>query len=663
MPDRLAACLLAVLSLGACGPLGESPTPPGAESPDPGAERPGAEPAGSVGAARNVLLLTLDTLRADALGAYGQQRPSSPSLDRLAREGVVFEQAVSASPLTLPSHATILTGLFPSAHGIRGNAGYALAPELRTLSEVLQEHGYRTGAEIAAPPLGAQRGLAQGFDHYRDLHSRDVRRTLLPPSLGAAGGPAAAAAAPAALDERPADDITRFGKRFLSENRARPFSLWLHYFDPHQVYVRRPAFEARIPEDPYLAEVLFMDSQIGELIRHLEALSLRERTLVVAVADHGEGRGDHGEAAHGYFLYDTTQRVPLLMWGPESLPRGRRIASVVRTADIAPTILELLELPPLAGIDGASLVPLLRGARALPLPAYAESNEAAFVFGVSPLRSLRLGDWKYIHHVEPELYQLAADPGETTNLAGREPERVAQLRAGLGELLAAAAAPPAAAASELDPEEIQRLRALGYTGAGLAGTVPLASLEVHGPAPSSLADDITRLSEAGGLAAAGQHERAEVVLREFAARHPRSPLIQRDHARALRALGRSREARAALQRAIEASPCDTAAREEMAQLLAEQGDVDGELAVIRTGVEHCPESERLLNHYAFTLATTARDDLRDGEEALRASRRALELAGSDRPQLLDTLAAAYAETGEFARAVEIAEQAVALAER
>jgi arylsulfatase A-like enzyme len=606
----------------------------------------------------NLLLITLDTVRADALTPYGQSLETSPAIERLAREGVVFDQVASSSPLTLPSHATLLTGLFPFVHGVRANADHVLSAERRTLTEVLRESGYRTAAEIAAPVLNASKGLAQGFDTYRDLSSSEVRRTGTTLRVGSVDQPHQ-------LDERPAEDITRFGKRFLSKNRERAFFLWLHYFDAHLEHVRRPEYERRLPQDPYLAEILYLDTHIGELIRHVESLGLRQRTLVVLVADHGEGRGDHGEAVHGFFLYDTTIRVPLILWGPPRLPVGRRVDSLARMVDIAPTVLDLLGLPRLDGIHGESLVPLLEAEReAAPSPvAYGESIQAALVFGGAPLRFLREGDWKYLHQAEPELYDVRADPGELHDRAASEPERVARLRAKLEALLAAAPETTATSEVTLDRGESERLRALGYLDSGRLEPQRLDSLELRGPGARALAADIDRLSAAGGWVRAGLHERAEPVLREFAARYPGSRTIHRDHARTLRALGRSTEAREPLARALEVSPCDAAARVELAEVHAELGDRGAELEVLRAGVGGCGESVELLNNYAYLRATSPKAELRDGAEAVRAARRAIELASDERPVMLDTLAAAHAEAGDFDEAVRVARRAVELARR
>ena len=281
--------------------------------------------------------------------------------------------------------------------------------------------------------------------------------------------------------------------------------------------------------------------------------------------------------------------------------------------------------------------------------------------GSSPLRFLRSGDWKYVHQLEPLLFDLAEDPRELRNRAQDEPGRVAALRAELETLLAAGR--PASASSRLDRDEAERLRALGYLSSGRLGEASLASLELRGPAPSALVDDIDRLARAGALARGVQPELAEPVYREFVARHPESPTLRRDLAQTLRAMGRREEARQVLEEVLEMAPCEAAARVELARLLGELHELGAQLEVLRGGVGTCSESDALLNQYAFALATNLRAELRDGEEAVRAARRALELGGDDRPMLLDTLAAAHAEAGDFREALRVSDQAIAVAER
>ena len=602
----------------------------------------------------NLVLVTLDTTRADALSPYGQELPSSPRIEAMSQQGVLFEQVTSSSPSTLPSHATIFTGQYPFSHGVRANAGYRLSNQVLTLAEVLASRGYRTGAEVATTVLSASRGLHQGFEEYRDLHSHEVERIQVRDGDGREF----------LLNERPAADITRFGKRFIDAHAHERFFLWLHYFDPHQFYMQRSEYARQIPGDGYLQEVLYMDDQLGRLLGHLETRGLKERTLVVVVADHGEGMGEHGESNHSFFLYESTLRVPLLFWGPPSLPEGMRVLSPVRTVDIFPTVLDLMDLPVPPGLAGHSLRPLMerRGGK-LDLAAYAESIEFASAFGSAPLRSLRRGPWKYIHQAEAELYRLDEDPGEVVNLAAQHPEKVAELRAEL-ERLVGEAAPPADAGSTISAEERAQLEALGYTvGAQAVDEALLASLEIWGPSPAAMVEDVEILGAAGGRERLGDFQGAAERLEDLLTRHPNSVHLLSAYGRVLVAAGRRADARVALEQAIEAGGCAADARVELAALLRDLDDREEQRGVLEVGVSRCPEMPELLNNFAFLLATSPVDSLRDGRLALRMARRALEAQGGDPPEILDTLAAAQLEVGDFESAEATLQRALRAAKR
>jgi len=612
-------------------------------------------PAPAAAPPRDLVLITMDTTRADALTPYGQVLPSSPNIARMAAEGVLFEQASTSVPSTLPSHASILTGRYPFEHGVRANAGYRLPEASTTLAEVLRSRGYRTAAEIAAPVLEAAMGLSQGFEQYRDLHAAGIQRIVT--QSDAPGNPEVK------LDERPAADITRGALRFLDAHRDEPFFLWLHYFDPHVFHVHRAEYQRKIPGDDYLAEVLYTDVQIGVLLDHLEATGLRDHTLVVLVADHGEGRGEHGESTHSFLVYESTIRVPFLLWGPRELPAGRRVPSLVRTIDVLPTALDWLGVPIPAGVTGQSLMPLVLGQRDdLELAAYGESIEFATVFDAAPVRFLRRGRWKYVHHPEPELYDLMEDPGEQHNVASEHPERVAALRAELEALLAGASGTDAGV-SEITPEQRARLVALGYSVPtdGAAEAAELNGLEWRGPPPAQLMADVDLSGKALSLLRVGRAQEAERILAELVARYPHNATQQRDHAQALLALGRKEEARAALERAVELSRCAATERVTLSQLLAEMGEQEARQQVLAEGIERCGEIPELLNNDAWVLATSPAESLRNGERAEALARRALAAGGAEVPEILDTLAAAQAERGDFAGAADTLRRAIKVA--
>jgi arylsulfatase A-like enzyme/Flp pilus assembly protein TadD len=678
--DRLAATTVAMLFAIACGSDEGRESPAAPRAPDRAAR------------ARNVVLITLDTTRADALGTYGREPSPSPEIDRLARDGVVFEQALTSSPSTLPSHASIMTGLHPYAHGARSNSGYVLAGANETLAEALRRHGYRTAAEIASSVISKRTRLDQGFESYRDVDSFDVALKRLP--VYADNGELEYAD----VQERDAGDITRFGLRFLAQNKDEPFFLWLHYFDPHRRHAPPNPFRQRFAEDPYAGEIAFTDQQIGRVLRQIDDLGLRDRTFVALTADHGEGLGEHAELSHSFFVYDTTMHVPLILRGP-GLPEGRRVASLVRTIDLAPTILDSLGLPPLEAAQGVSLRRLASGdATDLALVGYGESIEFFSTFRTSVLRFLRQGRWKYIHKVRPELYDVRADPGELHDLASTDAERTQALRGALETLLADAPSKLQGRTVDLDQETFDQLAKLGYVGGGAPAELEdeLATLDVTGIDPRKQVEDISVYADAWRDAQVGKHDVAVEKFEGLRSRYPGSPTLLYALGNALREGDRHAEAVPVLERALEVdpsyeglyiqladsaqevgrndvaeralraalarNPCSSRPRIELSVLLRSVDRRREQLALLREGVEQCPDSADFQNDYAYALATTRDADLRDGDKALEISRRIVDETASAHPAYLDTLASAYAEVGDFGNAVATSRKALALLE-
>jgi len=409
----------------------------------------GSLTAGSAPPARpNVLLVTIDTLRADRVGSYGYQLARTPVLDRLAREGVRFEDATVQVPLTYPSHAAILTGRYPSRFGIRVNSLTPLPPSVPTIATRLKAAGYRTAAFVASAILDPSYGLNRGFDVYdADL------------------GRAPAATVALAELQRPAGDVIASVGRWLDSAPAQPWFAWVHLFDPHYPYEPPAQYLKLAGGRPYDGEVAYADASLGTLVARLDAAS----TVLVVTSDHGESLGEHGEDDHGYFLYDSTLKVPLIVRAPGLAPRVVR--EQVRSIDLAPTIEALAGLTPEAGQDGESLVALLRGqARRDVPPSYAETWYPRLHFAWSELRSLRVGEWKYVAAPKPELYDLRVDGGELKNaiaqrgnVAGRLADEMAALTARVQPASGEAAKP--SAQPQPDPETVRRLQALGYIGA------------------------------------------------------------------------------------------------------------------------------------------------------------------------------------------------------
>lgn len=410
----------------------------------------------------NVLLVTLDTTRADRIGAWapatGSRAPATPHLDALAARGTRFARAVSVTPLTLPAHSTLMTGLLPAAHGVRDNGGFRLPPERVTLAEVFAAGGRRTGGFVSAYVLDRKWGIAQGFERYFDDFDLAEQKSV---DMGDI--------------QRRGDETVAAATKWIDEVTAAPgapFFAWVHLYDPHSPYDPPEPFRSRHAGEPYNGEIAFTDSLVGELVAHLERRGVADRTLVAVIGDHGESLGEHGESGHGYFVYQPSSHVPFALAGPWPGLAGRVVEAPVGQADLAVTLVELAGLADAAVRlepgQGRSLVPLIAGG-ADPEGAlqrgYAETFVPRLHYGWSELRALRTERWHFIEAAKPELYDLAADPGETVNRIDDERRVASELRAALAAL--DAAVKPAATGSaplEEDEETLRALAALGYTG-------------------------------------------------------------------------------------------------------------------------------------------------------------------------------------------------------
>lgn len=543
---------------------------------------------------RGVLLITLDTTRADHLGCYGCPTARTPNLDRLAREGAVFTRCTTCSPLTLPSHSSILTALYPYAHGARQNGTGRLADSNTTLAETLKAAGFATQATIASFVLNQQFGTAQGFDVYHDV----VRPTT--------GNPTEA--------ERRGDEVCDDALQMLRTLKDQRFFLWVHFYDPHFPYLSERTPDILSPQ-AYADEIAFMDTQIGRLLDGLRETGRDRDTLVVAVADHGEGLNDHDEWKHGYFLYETTVHAPLMVWWPARVP-ARRITSQVRTIDVAPTILDLLGLPAWEHAQGVTLRPLLSGAQTdLKLAAYSETFLAQIEYGLSQLRSLSADGWKYVWSPEPELYDLGADAGETRNLIAEEPERAAGLLADLRQLIADAPPPPDAAESStrLSAAGRRDLESLGYVASDNAlsdDDIPESDrFEPQGAAPRAFARSFKLISwELPRLLKAKQHAQAEQMLRNLIATLPGAAYLPTYLAGVLESDGRIAEARDAFERAVALAPQDHVVRMKYGTFLRRSNQPAEALVQFTAILERTPDDTGALTQAALAHATLGQFD-------------------------------------------------------
>ena len=481
------------------------------KSDQPATGTEGAKAVGSGPADLNVMLISMDTTRADHLGCYGHPFIRTPNIDRLATEGATFLQCISSVPITLPSHGTMMTGTHPPVHGARDNGLFHLHADNLTLAETMREQGYTTLAQVAAYVLNREFGLNQGFDVYGDKyevaqHPEDSKRFLTYLN---------------------AEEIRARTLETLRAYADKRFFFFAHFFDPHQPFMPPEKFLNQYA-DRYVSEIAYVDEQIGLLLAGMAELGLDRNTLIILTSDHGEGRGQHGEETHSSFVYDSTLSVPLIFHCPGLIPAGRRIDAQVRLVDIAPTILDIVGLEPLPDAQGVSLLPLLTGARDdLGLPAYSETLFNLYNYAFSPLRSWREGGWKYIHAPTPELYQVSVDTGELINLAAREPDRVAQMRQRLRGFIEDLPVVVGAGGSQraMTSDNIEQLRSLGYVGGGHVNAATDAEFseldlfEPHGPDPKDYTDLIALIARSIGLTRS-DHPDAEKVVRECIAKAP-----------------------------------------------------------------------------------------------------------------------------------------------
>ncbi len=472
---------------------------------------------------QNVLLITLDTTRADRLGCYGYSPGKTPALDAIAARGVLFEDAVSQVPLTLPSHCTIMTGRYPKEFGVRNNNQAALGTTHPTLASIFKEHGYRTGAFVATFVLDSRFGLDRGFDVYDDEMSNVSMQTQ-------------------PLDwEQPANIIADRALAWLGADKSKPFFAWLHFYDPHDPYTPPAAF----PKS-YDGEIAFMDSQIKRITDWLDKSGQRDRTIVVVVGDHGESFGEHGEEGHGMFLYHTSMHVPLLFAHPTLTAKPGRIANPVGAVDIFPTLLDLFGWPKPQGLLSTSLADAIRTGQSKARDLYGESDYVWHSYGWAQQRSFTNPDWKFISSTRCELYDRKKDPAEKNNLCQVEKSlsvelsnRLAGFYSGLAAGEAGKVAPSATASAALE--------GLGYVG----GVLHKDEFLTEGVAdPKDMLNVVHDFKAARKLLKEEKFEEAAQLLSSAAGQAPDSLAIHAAHGLALIQSKQYKEALDALDKAL-----------------------------------------------------------------------------------------------------------------
>jgi arylsulfatase A-like enzyme len=495
-----------------------------------------------------VVLVTIDTLRADHLGCYGGRWVATPSIDALAERGVRFETAISPAPLTLPAHATLMTGLDPPRHGVHNNSTFRLDGGFPTLAERMRERGLATAAFVGAVVLDRQYGLARGFDQYEDRMA--PRR----------------AAGEFGFAERTADRVVDAAIDWL-ETAPDRFFLWVHLYDPHAGYKPPPRYLAESPSHPYAGEIAFADAELGRMVDFVRARWDERRTLFVVTSDHGESLGEHGEMTHSLTIYDATQRVPLILSGA-GLSQGRIERAPARLVDVTPTILGLARAEPLREADGRDLLATPSEVGSSQSLAYLETLVPQLDLGWSPLLGVRSARFKYIRAPRPELYDLVEDPGESRNLVRERPEVVAELEQGLEKRLADAR--PVEPTVKPDAARRAQLAELGYlTGGPAVATAELG--RVGGTDPKDGLAQVMQLQAAIGLMEVGRPEQALAVLEPL---EGGGYVFDLHRSEAARRAGRVEAAERFARAALAEAPAVPAVHLTLGEALEEQGRLE-----------------------------------------------------------------------------------------
>ncbi len=609
----------------------------GAQSPPVRPKGPRATPPSKAQALQpKVILITVDTLRADRLECYGYRKIKTPNINRLASEGIRFANAIAQVPLTLPSHCSILTGTFPIFHGVRDQAGFYLPEKRTTLAQVLKAQGFATAAFVSAFVLDSRFGLNRGFDRYDEtMDSHGVSPT---PQL-----------------ERRGDRTLSQALAWMEKSGSAKFFVWLHFYDPHAPYTPPEPFRSRYAGRPYDGEVAFVDSLMGELVRFLERKGWYSETLLVFASDHGEDLGDHGENTHGFFVYDSTLRIPLIIKNPGGTFRGQVVGDPVQSVDIAPTILQVLSLPANQEMQGKGLLSLVLQKGWRPSPGLGETYYPFYHFGWSPLLFLRTGRFKYIEAPRPELYDLEKDPREARNLMEASGATALELKNQLFEALTRFSArdSPTAPARPVDEATLEKLKSLGYLGyagrraAEPADFRPLADpkekLGVYNRLQSALLDEQNnRLLEAlrkyRGLTESdpelidgyihsglcykrlGQYGDAIEQFRKALQRDPESTVATYNLAHAYALAGKVEEAAAGFRRTLELDPHESRAHVGLGIAFQLKGQLDQAVAEYERALEINPSDSLALSNLGAALLSQG-----NAEKAIASLQRALEI--------------------------------------
>jgi arylsulfatase A-like enzyme/Flp pilus assembly protein TadD len=625
----------------------------------------------------NVILISIDTCRADHLSCYGYPRGTTPNINEIATEGVLFENAISPVPLTLPAHASMLTGTIPSYHGIHDNEGYKLGPSNISIAEVLSQAGFTTGAIVGAFVMDSQFGLDQGFESYNDEFEEELEKNV--------------------ITQRRGSEVNRFAMDWLTEHKDERFFLFLHYYDPHSRYEPPEPFLTSYYSNLYAGEVAFTDYCIGQVVEKLKEFGLYDSTLIIITSDHGEMLGEHKELTHGYYIYQSAINIPLVIKLPgRNAPR--RINDLVGLVDIVPTVCSLLELEIPPGIQGRDISGLLRGKKSAEQARhmYCESMYPTRYKGNSLLGVITEG-WKYIQTTRPELYNLGSDPGETNNLIKQEPQQARILQSRLKEILEQTLGKiENGGRVELDEEDRRRLESLGYVdGGGVReefsfdqskddpkdmiefhleyGKIAVLIVEEKYDEAMSICESL--LSERPGLAriynrmgkiAAKREEYVAAIgyFEKVLELQPEGPLLYETYNSLGTVLAAENEVDEAIryyERSLKLRYDRPLLLDNLARLYFRRRQLEQAYVCWEDSFHLDADRPEVLNNLAWLKSVYEDKPFYDPNEAVGLARRACELTEYKHHQMLDTLSVAYAAAGRFDEAVKAAEQALKLA--
>jgi arylsulfatase A-like enzyme/Flp pilus assembly protein TadD len=589
---------------------------------------------GPAGSLSKVILITVDTLRADRLSCYGYSHLQTVHIDRLASDGIRFENAVAQVPLTLPSHCSIMTGTYPIYHGVHDQTDY-LPENITTLAGLLKAHGFTTAAFVSAFVLNSQFGLNRGFDVYDDTFE--------------------------AVEGVPRSELERRGDRTLSRAlqwmgklKTGKFFVWIHFYDPHAPYAPPQPYRTRYAGRPYDGEVAFVDALIGKLTDFLKRQGWYSQALVVFTSDHGEDLGDHGENTHGFFVYDSTLRVPLIIKLPSGHSAGRMIPEQVQSVDIAPTILQALSLPPGPEMQGRSLLSAMLQRSRFQSPALGESWYPFVHFGWSPLRFLRTERFKYIDAPKPELYDLREDPKETHNLIDSQKTTALELQRQLNDLWNRfhRVVPRAARERRVDQATLANLKSLGYVSyaANRSASAPIDTRQLPDPK-----DELRTYNRLQSALLDKQNNRLPQAIQKLQLLIDSEPKLidgQLELGLCYKRLGEYGRAIEQFKKVLEYNPSSTIATYNLANTYAQTGKIEEAVVGFKRTLELNPHESSA--HVGLGIAYQMRGEL---NQAVAEYQQALELDPSN-AAALSNLGAALLSQGNTDRAITCLQRAL-----